>query len=90
MASKKQMSFGPTLTPYGPISVIVQPENDKATVRWEADWRGTPPYIEIRLAGKAINVEDPSVNSISIPMKPEVRQMVHSPAVENISGNNRE
>jgi hypothetical protein len=45
------MKLGPTPTPFGPITVEVEPQPDQIHVRWQADWRGPPPKVELRLAG---------------------------------------
>jgi hypothetical protein len=47
-----QASFGPTLTPFGPISVKVSTENDRPRLSFDATWRSSPPSrIEMRLPG---------------------------------------
>ncbi len=40
-------------THFGIVSVTVQPTSRGTTVSWNAAWRGTPPQIEVRLAGQA-------------------------------------
>ncbi|MET0263171.1 MAG: hypothetical protein ABW223_09755 [Rariglobus sp.] len=55
-------SFGPTLTPWGPISVAIEPEsaNGAARVTIEGQWRKEPPRLEFRVPGCApILVEHP-------------------------------
>ncbi|MDO8540322.1 MAG: hypothetical protein Q7S40_07755 [Opitutaceae bacterium] len=45
-------SFGPTLTPFGAVTVTVGPENGgNPRVRVDGKWRGAPPTIEVRLPG---------------------------------------
>ncbi len=45
------LRFGPTLTPWGPVTVRVVPSTDAVEVTWKADWRGAPPRIDVVLAG---------------------------------------
>ena len=44
-------SFGPTLTPSGPMSVRVIAGNGGARLVVEGQWRGTPPLLDVRLPG---------------------------------------
>ncbi len=44
-------TFGPTLTPFGPVTVRVESENGRARVRVEGQWRGVRPEIEVKLPG---------------------------------------
>lgn len=45
-------SFGPTLTPYGPVTITVAAtEGGSARVKVDGVWRGRPPRIEVRLPG---------------------------------------
>ena len=45
------VSFGPTATPYGPVSVSVVKTENGARVAMETAWRADPPDIEIRITG---------------------------------------
>ena len=48
----KSLSLGPTPTPYGVISVSIQPGPEKVLVTWQAAWRGgREPILEVRLPG---------------------------------------
>jgi hypothetical protein len=49
LASGRSMKLGPTPTPWGPITVTVEPEETEVRVRWRAEWRGRPPRIDVRL-----------------------------------------
>jgi hypothetical protein len=52
------MSFGPTLTPFGPVSLRVEPDApDRFRVVLEADWRGEPPSVEVRIPGYSRKAE---------------------------------
>jgi hypothetical protein len=44
-------SFGPTPTPFGPITIEVTPENKKINVAWHAQWRDAAPEILVCLPG---------------------------------------
>jgi hypothetical protein len=46
------VSLGPTMTPWGPVSVTFSAEADHVDVHWEADWHRTPPQICVRLGGR--------------------------------------
>jgi hypothetical protein len=50
--ARRPMSFGPTLTPFGPVSVRLEPEADHGfSLDIEADWRGQAPKLEARVPG---------------------------------------
>ena len=51
LEQNKVLSFGPAPTPYGDLSVIIDPAPEKVTVSWEGRWRGPVPPIEVRLPG---------------------------------------
>jgi hypothetical protein len=52
LEKREPMSFGPTLTPFGPVSLRVEPDApERFRVVLEADWRGEPPPIEVRIPG---------------------------------------
>ena len=42
------LTFGPTLTPHGKISITIDPREKPARVKWDAEWFGEEPEIEIR------------------------------------------
>jgi len=44
-----RLSLGPTPTPWGPLTLTVEPAERETLVRWSADWRGKPPRIDVRL-----------------------------------------
>jgi len=46
-------AFGPTLTPFGPVTVRMTPNGDALTVRVAGAWRGPPPPLEVRVPGFA-------------------------------------
>jgi len=62
----RKLSFGPTPTPHGPVSVRVEVQAGRALVSWEADWRGAPPAVEARLAGRVQQPDAAKANSVTI------------------------
>lgn len=44
--------FGPTPTPWGPVTVRIEGPAGAKKLSFEADWRTTPPRIEARLPGQ--------------------------------------
>jgi hypothetical protein len=52
LQKREAISFGPTLTPFGPVTLGLEPHSTgKFSVHIEAEWRGQPPQIEIRVPG---------------------------------------
>jgi len=51
LEQQQSLSFGPTPTPWGPVSLTIAPEKDRISVAWQGAWRGDPPTIEVRLPG---------------------------------------
>jgi hypothetical protein len=43
--------LGPTLTPFGPVTVRITPTDEGASVRVEGQWRGARPQLDVRLPG---------------------------------------
>jgi hypothetical protein len=48
---EQECSFGPTLTPFGAVTVRVLPAARGATVKIEGRWRGPPPRLQVALPG---------------------------------------
>jgi len=46
------LSFGPTPTRWGPVTVTITTEGAEPTVQMQGQWRGEPPTIEARLPGR--------------------------------------
>lgn len=46
-------AFGPTLTPYGPVTLRISAADQDPHLRVEGRWRGQPPPLEIRVPGFA-------------------------------------
>lgn len=51
LSGHQALSFGPAPTPFGAISVRIEPQVETLIVSWQADWRGAAPPIEIRALG---------------------------------------
>jgi len=51
LAMKKPLSFGPTLTPYGSVRVVVDHEHESLKVTLQADWREKPARVSVRIPG---------------------------------------
>lgn len=49
-----ELELGPTPTPWGTIVVHVTTTGDRTEVTWEAEWRGEPPEIEVRMGDKGV------------------------------------
>lgn len=46
-----ELSFGPTLTDFGPVTVRARKKGGELELEWSGDWRGQAPVIEIRVPG---------------------------------------
>jgi hypothetical protein len=62
----RRLCFGPTPTPFGPVTVKVDTDADGTTVRWDAAWRGTPPRIEVALPGHEPQTPDVAAGSLTL------------------------
>lgn len=51
LQSGKPMSFGPTLTRFGSVSISFQPGENNFQVSVEGNWLANPPKIEVRVPG---------------------------------------
>jgi len=47
------MSVGPAFTLWGPVQVTIEASVQTVDVRWNGQWRGDPPAIEVRVPGFA-------------------------------------
>jgi hypothetical protein len=59
--------FGPTPTPWGPVSVALRTTSEAVTVSWDAAWRGTPPRLEVALLDREAITVDPREPHVVIP-----------------------
>jgi hypothetical protein len=48
------VKFGPTLTPYGTVSVSFDASDDQVRVQLETAWRGSAPAMELRVPGCSV------------------------------------
>jgi hypothetical protein len=61
------LSFGPTPTPYGDLTLWLEPSQETISVAWEATWRCKPALIRVALPGlQPIQVEDPDTASVTV------------------------
>ena len=51
LEADEELSFGPTLTPWGPVTVRIQPAHAEPTLTIESSWRGGPPRIDVEIPG---------------------------------------
>jgi hypothetical protein len=51
LSGSRPLRLGPTPTPFGPITVTVQPDGEAVRVSWRADWRGKPPPLWVAVPG---------------------------------------
>ena len=60
------LSLGPTPTPWGPLSLKIEPSGNKVSVSWEGTWRQSEPMIEVRLPGHDPVIAEPGQTSINV------------------------
>ena len=51
LSANQQLFFGPTPTPYGPVSIAISPGPRSAVVEISGEWRGQSPLIHLRIPG---------------------------------------
>lgn len=54
LVEDKPLSFGPTLTAHGAISVVIAGPSAAPRVSWQADWHGPAPTLHLALPGHAL------------------------------------
>jgi hypothetical protein len=67
LEQEKPIRFGPTLTPFGPVEVIIRPGGERVQVSWNARWRSPPEAVEAALPGtdrKVVGSETSAVDLI--------------------------
>jgi hypothetical protein len=65
-----ELRLGPTLTPFGPVTVEVRSTEEEVHVSWHAAWRGTPPTVEVTLPGlPAVSVPGGQL-AVRVPNRP--------------------
>ena len=61
------ISFGPTLTSFGPVKIQIKTQDGKTKIQWSGDWHGQKePLIEIRLPCFARIQAKPGQNTAEI------------------------
>lgn len=66
LTQPKPLSFGPTPTPFGPITVRVTPEDDRVTVAWQGQWRSEPPQISVCLPHFPVVIPEAEASTVTI------------------------
>ena len=64
------LSFGAAPTPWGPLSLKIEPSGDKVSVSWEGAWRQSEPVIEVRLPGQVPVIAESGQTSIELTYEP--------------------
>ncbi len=86
-----EIFFGPTLTPWGPVTLRVNGEHAEAVLRVEAEWRTQAPLVDVRIPGyevrSAVNCREPiHVTKISgsLPLEGRAGEGVESPLIRQL------
>lgn len=66
LSQPKPLSFGPTPTPFGPVSVRIIPENEQVTVIWQGEWRARAPRISVCLPHFPTVFPESEVSSVTL------------------------
>jgi len=68
----EEISFGPTLTAHGSVSVRIQKDttSEKTLLHIDANWRGTPPRLQVRLPGHLSSTLEQTAPSASYAIAP--------------------
>lgn len=66
LSQPQPLSFGPTPTPFGPITIRILSKDDSITVCWQAKWRTKPPRIVICLPHFPVVSPEPEAASAAI------------------------
>ena len=51
LESGEEVSFGPTLTPYGRVNVNLRQDGDRLALKVDGAWFDKPPEVEIKVPG---------------------------------------
>jgi len=76
LEAREPIAFGPTLTPWGPISVRVEMVEEDPVVSWDATWRLRPAHIRVAVPGYRVqdvaaqDARDVSQVRLARPMSP--------------------
>ncbi len=66
LTQPKPLSFGPTPTPFGKVTVQITPEDDCVIVAWQGDWRSEPPKICVCLPHFPIVIPEAGTSAVTI------------------------
>lgn len=61
-----EASFGPTLTPWGPVKVSFRRRSDGLMISVTGEWRGKPPVLEFRVPGYGPQRVTPSASNTDL------------------------
>jgi len=62
---KKPLAFGPTLTPYGRVRVLMEHENDALSVRVTGEWRNKPARVIVKIPGyEQVQLSEPDYRAV--------------------------
>jgi len=64
-------SYGPAPTTFGPISLSISSRGNRLAIRWDAQWRGREPRVQVRLPGYPPVEAEPGSDSIELPVREE-------------------
>jgi hypothetical protein len=70
LENTEALSFGAAPTPWGPLSLKIEPSGNKVSLSWEGAWRQSEPVIEVRLPGQAPVIVEPGQTSIELTYEP--------------------
>jgi hypothetical protein len=62
----KKIFFGPSLTRFGKVKVMIDADKEKTEVRWEAEWFDNEPEVMIRIPGYAPVKSSTGANSVEV------------------------
>jgi hypothetical protein len=63
---EEPITFGPSLTPFGPVEVLIRPRADRVQVSWNVRWRSPPEALEIALPGTGCQVVGPEIFTVEL------------------------
>jgi hypothetical protein len=71
LRSGSELSFGPTLTAFGSVTVAIRPGPGGVRVAWEGKWHAQPACVVVRLPGhKVVTVSQPGDGAVDVPQGP--------------------
>ncbi|MFQ5597092.1 MAG: hypothetical protein ACE5GK_03490 [Nitrospiria bacterium] len=65
----KALRFGPAPTPWGAISLFLEPKEEKIRVAWKGTWRRDAPKIEVRLPNCNPVFPDTGISEVEVRLK---------------------